>query len=973
MARGKKKAPPPAKPGIAHQHLLDHYDCTPETQKLKIGHVLRLYLESDKCVAETIRAVYKLHVLPCTGTITDNDMKPLIKKYENFRHLSREKEKQDYVEFCDQPFTSFRVQPAAPNSTENPNTCTVQAVSPNINHGPSTSSSCEPTTPDVDIPSPDVSSSGSARLRSYNVSPRKLKLKQRLNFVSQKRSCERKQYKKRTKELKQKVNISKVIKVKYLNQNIKRKNDSLDKRDATIASLKAQIQQLKQQQATPNKGICVSDPSSEEKLKKITRTHKRLKEANKQKRKKKRDTVSKEKYMKLKQQFDAIDQLNKKYENDICELRERLEETDKEKLDNEKVTKVDGKSYNSETRLFVFDCIVNQVPTQNIPTLMESFAQRQGQTLSSVPHRTTVEQMARELSSIADLKSAKLAMRTKNLTVGFDATTQEGVHINSIHLTTEAECDVIAVDELAGGTADDYCNHITMSVDHLADVYADYHKDDFQFCRSTMIANITNTMNDRVAANHAAINKVNEAWDKTLNELNCHLHPLDTIASTCRSTLKSSETDVHSSLYGKDCIAANLVVQINKYRYKDGKGDPRGFKAFLNSNNLPLGLIPRYRGNRLHILFHITGKLIEHYPLFLDFFRNATVSCGGLLTSIRKDFENKHGILQMQVLGLIGKFLTGPWMTVFYTGVEEQLSHIDGIGVVKKVVATLEAVAANPQDVLVRSTDFFGRELATSDQTLKALRQKPADTSLFDKLMSACLLAVVKVLMRQYKRYFELDITDQLRDETKSARSHNIDSESIMGMFSAGQERAKNASVDFLTARMRARKNNVVTWLNNLYTEERENIMKWAVGRGRKRRKESRKKTSEVKAEILRRIASKQQKKDEKTRKSIEKKLKQIDTKDVQTSFPNLTDEVCSLVIDILCGRVVGRKIHHIWYEEGTTKLYGGKIEKLKKNNKEYVIAYWLADEETYSDAIDYDISRLQLAADLICEDVIMC
>ena len=56
--------------------------------------------------------------------------------------------------------------------------------------------------------------------------------------------------------------------------------------------------------------------------------------------------------------------------------------------------------------------------------------------------------MARELASIADLKSAELAMETKHLTLGFDATTQEGVHINNIYLTTETDCDVIAVDEL---------------------------------------------------------------------------------------------------------------------------------------------------------------------------------------------------------------------------------------------------------------------------------------------------------------------------------------------------------------------------------------------------------------------------------------------------------------------------------------------------------------------------------------------
>ena len=180
--------------------------------------------------------------------------------------------------------------------------------------------------------------------------------------------------------------------------------------------------------------------------------------------------------------------------------------------------------------------IVNQVPTQNIPSLIEKHVQRTGEKLSAVPHRTTVEQMARELDATADLKAAEVAMKTSDLTIGFDDTTQEGVHINSVHFTTKEECEVIAA-----GTADDYCEHVCNAVDHLAATYADFHEDDFPFCRSQIISNISNTMRDRVAVNHAAVRKVNEKWGKTLNELNCHLHPLDTIASSCRSTLKALE------------------------------------------------------------------------------------------------------------------------------------------------------------------------------------------------------------------------------------------------------------------------------------------------------------------------------------------------------------------------------------------------------------------------------------------------
>ena len=54
-----------------------------------------------------------------------------------------------------------------------------------------------------------------------------------------------------------------------------------------------------------------------------------------------------------------------------------------------------------------------------------------------------------------------------------------------------------------------------------------------------------------------------------------------------------------------------------------------------------------------------------------------------------------------------------------------------------------------------------------------------------------------------------------------------------MGMFSAGKQRCKHASIDFLRARMRARKNGVVPYMDHLFKDERERIVNWAVGQGK--------------------------------------------------------------------------------------------------------------------------------------------
>ncbi|KAK2151296.1 hypothetical protein LSH36_368g05018 [Paralvinella palmiformis] len=209
-----------------------------------------------------------------------------------------------------------------------------------------------------------------------------------------------------------------------------------------------------------------------------------------------------------------------------------------------------------------------------------------------------------------------MVMTNTDLTLVFDATTQEGVHINSVYITSKYGYNVIAVDQLAGGTAEDYMHHIGDSVKRLAEVYSSFYMNlDYEACRRCMIAN---TMTYRAAVNHATIVRVCEIWGKTLNELNCHLHPLDTIASAARSALKELQSG-KGKLFGRDCIAGNIVVQMNKFRFKDGKGDPRGFVNFLNDEGLPCGLIPRYRGNHLHILFHICGTLRSLCPLFANF------------------------------------------------------------------------------------------------------------------------------------------------------------------------------------------------------------------------------------------------------------------------------------------------------------------------------------------------------------------
>jgi hypothetical protein len=112
-------------------------------------------------------------------------------------------------------------------------------------------------------------------------------------------------------------------------------------------------------------------------------------------------------------------------ENDHAELQEAVSATPS-------VTMKDGQRFSTSTRLMVFSCLVNQVPTENIPTLIKQMAGHFDLQVSQVPSRSAVENMMRELGVIAKYQVAEMLMNSEHVTVGFDATTQEDIHVNEV-------------------------------------------------------------------------------------------------------------------------------------------------------------------------------------------------------------------------------------------------------------------------------------------------------------------------------------------------------------------------------------------------------------------------------------------------------------------------------------------------------------------------------------------------------------
>ena len=73
----------------------------------------------------------------------------------------------------------------------------------------------------------------------------------------------------------------------------------------------------------------------------------------------------------------------------------------------------------------------------------------------------------------------------------------------------------------------------------------------------------------------------------------------------------------------------------------------------------------------------------------------------------------------------------------------------------------------------------------------------------------------MSVVQRQYKNYYLMEITDEIRSKLTSARTRNIDSEEVMGMVSASQGRAPRATLLFICSKIRSKKNKTLDYISS--------------------------------------------------------------------------------------------------------------------------------------------------------------
>ena len=105
-------------------------------------------------------------------------------------------------------------------------------------------------------------------------------------------------------------------------------------------------------------------------------------------------------------------------------------------------------------------------------------------------------------------------------------------------------------------------------------------------------------------------------------------------------------------------------------------------------------------------------------------------------------------------------------MKIFYTSADKQINHLDGIVVIRNVVIELKESCKNALGLLERDNALDKlippskfQQCCSSDNFSVAISE----------MFGVCLNAIITVLERQHKRYFEMALTTELCQETETA------------------------------------------------------------------------------------------------------------------------------------------------------------------------------------------------------------
>ena len=692
----------------------------------------------------------------------------------------------------------------------------------------------------------------------------------------------------------------------------------------------------------------------------------------------------------LKKSEKKVDDLNKKMseaKEKIQDLEIRLDEFTPKKAPKKRKSDDDdnpnvlsskkGRCFSPDVRLACYALLTRGVSVEAGPEVLKDILRILADiTLTEVPSKSLFCQCALELEVLSRVQVGSYLDSNVDLNLAFDATTVDSPrigHVNELHVNgLNSESCILDIMPVAGGSAAVYAKMITDSLTSIADVYSRAFSKDYETVIESINNSFSSTLSDRAPVNNCVVKLLEETLRRNILIFNCNAHPLEAMSRDVQSFLH--RTGVRSCCFGVIGAGPNVISAVSKIRHDKKNGDAIGLKVYLADKDIPLKDFVRYVGNRLHVLFHSAGVVQMHADILLDFLKNASAVAGHLKSSLVKDLGNIDIMSQVWCLGMIGKFVTGPWMTFFYS----DKVHVDTIPKIKECLENVNSLADHPENMLSssRKFDVFGNDLSPDkDEVLAFLLQIGAPTDHALSLLGSLLKVCAEVIVRQMPRYMPdgdlYKLTEAQKQSAKSAPCHNMMSERALGMYDNFAKRAPNATAAFLNAKVKSKLNKTVDWLEKMDKSEREELIVFAQKEGVRQAAINKTKGLELHDALCqkyKRIRDNQDTKNRKvTAKSIDAYIEGDDTQEFDCG-----DDVRFLInrfrSDPTRGSLNNLLITHRW---DIGEYYGRVSEhRRKKSGKKILdIDYWDMTQAE-EDAESFEVTPGEFFTDMIIGDL---
>ena len=464
--------------------------------------------------------------------------------------------------------------------------------------------------------------------------------------------------------------------------------------------------------------------------------------------------------------------------------------------------------------------------------------------LGELPSSKTQHRFGAEMKTLARQQVKEALSTEENTSLKYDGTTKAGHHLVEMEISTQARQYLIGLKEQEGGTAAEY--HATL-IEALHDTEATATTEPLE-CK--LLYNISNTMSDRVVTNKCIENLLAADKGGELINLKCAIHPLDTFAKDCEKKVFMFEKernfqDPGMKLYKRasESYTQALERAVDKLFHNDqyntyGKDLSRHLrdKLVLPDNEVSDGgnskvLYHRWVGSRFHVYFLDAGLIYFYRNTMKDFFQSVKTPTNPLPKAIHEWLSSESLDPVLRALGLVGKFVTGPWMRFIPT----LKCNLDLNPHLHTATMKIDEWITDPASLLDGTTSPIFPTTCLKDRVFDCLVQPQGEEKdgLCSLLLKIFLQTIKDVILRQMSDQLPggkfWDPSPELYERAKSCGPDNISGERRFGMVDAYMRRAPNASSEKVEAKVMFKGNQTAGWMEEQSNDNKRKIIELAV------------------------------------------------------------------------------------------------------------------------------------------------